>query len=156
MIPEKTDSALSMPSLEGARYIPHAPPMAFLGRLLEHSTDDVACEVIPGIHDRLFVRNGTVDAIIGVEYMAQTVAAFAGLSAPDEQSRPDIGYLIATKQLSFACASFEVGRPLRVYARRYWGDTRLGCFETRISSGDEILARSSMTVYQPTQDEIEA
>ena len=76
--------------------VPHKPPMLLLDRVLSYSTDYVSCEVEIRV-DSPFVRDGVVPAIVGLEYMAQCVAAFAGLSARHKGEAPRIGFLLGSR-----------------------------------------------------------
>ena len=67
--------------------VPHEPPMLLLDAVRSYDGDTIVCAVTIAA-DGLFVEqlNGQpgVPALIGLEYMAQCVAAYAGLAA----SRP--------------------------------------------------------------------
>ena len=65
--------------------VPHRPPMLLLDRVLSYDGECVVCETVLG-PDSPFVEQGHVPAVVGIEYMAQTIAAGAGLSARDKGS----------------------------------------------------------------------
>ena len=66
--------------------VPHRPPMLLLDRVLSYDGECVVCETVLE-HDSPFVEQGHVPALVGIEYMAQTIAAGAGLSAREKEAR---------------------------------------------------------------------
>jgi ApeP dehydratase len=60
-----------------ADLVPHKGPMCLLDRLIEVEEERLVAEVMVS-DSSLFSRGGTVGAWVGIEYMAQAVAAWAG------------------------------------------------------------------------------
>ncbi|HSZ80825.1 MAG TPA: 3-hydroxylacyl-ACP dehydratase [Polyangia bacterium] len=127
--------------------VPHKPPMLLLDRVLSYSTDFVSCEVVIRV-DSPFVRDGVVPAIVGLEYMAQGVATFAGLSAREKGEAPRIGFLLGSRDVRVDVDGFPVGDRLVVEARRTWGEHDLGSFVCKVRRGGDVLVHGSLTVYQ--------
>ena len=59
--------------------------MLLLDRVLSYDGECVVCETVLG-PDSPFAEQGHVPALVGIEYMAQTIAAGAGLSAREKGS----------------------------------------------------------------------
>jgi predicted hotdog family 3-hydroxylacyl-ACP dehydratase len=127
--------------------VPHKPPMLLLDRVLSYSTDSVSCEVAIRV-DSPFVRDGVVPAVVGLEYMAQCVAAYAGLSAREKNETPRIGFLLGSRDVRIDVDGFPVGDRLVIEARRTWGENDLGSFVCKVRRGDDVLVHGSLTVYQ--------
>jgi len=133
--------------------VPHRPPMLLIDRICAHG-DDVTVSTVTIRPDSPFVATSTdgrpgVPAVVGIEYMAQTVAAYAGLSARKEKRAPRIGFLLGCRELSLATDAFAVGEVLTVEVRRVFGENDLGSFSCRIAATDgRTLASGSLTVYQ--------
>jgi predicted hotdog family 3-hydroxylacyl-ACP dehydratase len=89
-----------------------------------------------------------VPAVVGIEYMAQTVAVFAGLRARASGAEPRIGFLIGCRELLLSDEGFQVGDVLVVEARHVWGETEVGSFACKVSRHDEVLVSGTLTVYQ--------
>ena len=60
-----------------ADLMPHEGPMCLLDRLVEAQDERLVAEVLVPA-DGILSRDGAVGAWVGVEYMAQAVAAWAG------------------------------------------------------------------------------
>ena len=100
--------------------------------------------------DGLFVQDGGVPAWVGVEYMAQAIAAWAGCHARGQGRTPPIGFLLGTRRYDSAVERFDSGRVLRVEARReLLGENGLGVFACRILAGEEELATANVSVFEP-------
>ena len=128
--------------------VPHRPPMLLLDRVLSYDGERVVCETVLEAGSP-FVEQGRVPAVVGIEYMAQTIAAGAGLSARDKGDQAGrMGFLLGCRNLSIAVDSFQVGDRLTVEARRTWGEKELGSFACQVRRGDEILVEGALTVYQ--------
>lgn len=133
--------------------VPHRPPMLLLDRVCSHG-DDVTVSTVAIRPDSPFIATGAdgrpgVPAVVGIEYMAQTVAAYAGLSARKEKRAPRIGFLLGCRELSLATDVFAVGEVLTIQVRRVFGENDLGHFNCTITGADgQTLASGSLTVYQ--------
>jgi predicted hotdog family 3-hydroxylacyl-ACP dehydratase len=131
--------------------LPHAPPMVLLDRVLSYSTDFVACEVEITPRSPFVDRAGMpagVPAIVGMEYMAQCVAAFAGLAGRGKGETPRIGFLLGSRDLRFEVDVFPLGARLTVEARRTWGENDLGSFACSVKRDTDVLVHGTLTVYQ--------
>lgn len=128
--------------------VPHRPPMLLLDRVLSYDGERVVCETVLEAGSP-FVEQGRVPAVVGIEYMAQAIAAGAGLSARDSgETTARMGFLLGCRDLAIAVDSFQVGDRLTVEARRTWGEKELGSFACQVRRGDEILVEGALTVYQ--------
>ena len=128
--------------------VPHRPPMLLLDRVLSYDGERVVCETVLGAGSP-FVEQGRVPAVVGIEYMAQAIAAGAGLSARDKgDGTTRMGFLLGCRDLTIAVDNFQVGDRLTVEARRTWGEKELGSFACKVCRGDEVLVEGALTVYQ--------
>jgi predicted hotdog family 3-hydroxylacyl-ACP dehydratase len=127
--------------------VPHEPPMLLLDRVLAYSKDFVSCEVEIR-SDSPFVRGAGVPAIVGIEYMAQTVATFAGLAARETGGEVRIGFLLGSRDVRIDADVFPVGDRLTIDARRTWGENDLGSFVCQVRRGADVLLQGSLSVYQ--------
>jgi predicted hotdog family 3-hydroxylacyl-ACP dehydratase len=86
---------------------------------------------------------------VGIEYMAQTIAAGAGLRARDNGAVSGrMGFLLGCRSLTMAVDSFDVGDRLTIEARRTWGANELGNFACKVQRGEDVLVEGALTVYQ--------
>ena len=82
--------------------VPHRGPMCLLDRVLDKQGDTLTAEVSVGPQTS-FVREDGVDVVVGIEYMAQAVAAWVSLDDADSgcPQKPRSGYLVAVRRADF-------------------------------------------------------
>ncbi len=129
--------------------VPHSGRMLMVDALLANDEDSVvvAAEVRA---DNLFADAQGVPAWVGIEYMAQAIAAWAGCRALARNEPTKIGFLLGTRRYDCRCRSFAIGARLRIEARReLFGENGLGMFACRILEGDTELASANVSVFEP-------
>jgi predicted hotdog family 3-hydroxylacyl-ACP dehydratase len=133
-----------------AELLPHRPPMILLDRLLLHGPGFLEAGVCIR-PDSPFVRDGHVPAWVGVEYMAQACACFAGMEARARGEAARVGFLLGTREYRTAVVGFDVGATLRVRACPiHREDGGLSVVECRIWSTEQVLpiVEATLTVYE--------
>jgi predicted hotdog family 3-hydroxylacyl-ACP dehydratase len=129
--------------------VPHSGKMRLLERVIDYDQQVLTAEVIVR-QDGLFDQGQTVPAWLGIEYMAQTIAAFTGM-ADRLAGRPvRSGFLLGTRRYDVDRAVFEVGQRLKVTVKELMRDQALAVFECQLS-GHKINASAKLNVYQPPE-----
>lgn len=137
------------PLYEIERVVPHRGTMRLVDRLLAWDEDTVAVEVRVPLEGPFSHAEG-VPAWVGVEYMAQAIAAWAGCHARRAGREPSVGFLLGTRRYACAVTWFRPGARLRVEARReLLGENGLGMFACRILGDGEELATANVSVFEP-------
>jgi len=135
-----------------------------LAELLPHAGDMILIEQIDGcddeqIHTRTTVRpgglfnraDGSLPAWLGLELMAQSVAAFAGCRARRQGLPVELGFLLGTRKFECAVEHFPAGAELLIHAQRSLEDDNgMGVFECHLR-GPGIHATARLNVYRPPQ-----
>jgi predicted hotdog family 3-hydroxylacyl-ACP dehydratase len=94
--------------------------------------------------------HGNMPAWIGVELMAQGIAAYFGLSQRREGKPIKIGFLLGTRRYSCHVPSFARGSVLNTTAHmEYREPNGLGAFSCHIDSGGQRLAQALIKVFEP-------
>ncbi len=133
-------------------WVPHRGAMSLLATV-EHCDDQtiLARVVVPA--QGLFAGDGGVPAWVGIEYMAQAVAAWSGARARGDGGSPRIGFLLGSRRYEAAVSSFEAGSVLQVFAQcELMGSNGLGMFDCRITQDDRVLASGRLSVFEPPQN----
>ncbi|MEE2662697.1 MAG: hypothetical protein VX681_01150 [Myxococcota bacterium] len=94
--------------------IPHAGPMCWLDRVVDHDSAHTRCSLVVRQSTPLAGARGRVPAYAALEYMAQTAAVHAALSAPRDAGAVPPGRvaLLGTRSLELARAWLEPGESL--------------------------------------------
>lgn len=131
-------------------YVPHRGVMLLLDRLLAADEGSALAEVtVP--QDGLFLHDAGMPSWVGMEYMAQTVAAWAGWNAIRKGEAVKIGFLLGSRKYEAVQAFFAPGTQLRVRVEcDLMGDNGLGMFDCRIHDAHgEELASARISVFEP-------
>ncbi|HSI46673.1 MAG TPA: 3-hydroxylacyl-ACP dehydratase [Ideonella sp.] len=137
--------------------VPHAGRMCLLDRLVSVEGETLIAEVELR-EDHLFLDSlgpgSGVGAWVGIEYMAQAVAAWAGAQARAAGEAPRIGFLLGSRRYRCELPRFELGQVLQVVARReYQADNGLGQFACEIRLAGRVVATAQVTVFGPDDPE---
>lgn len=129
--------------------VPHAAPMVLVDRLLQWHEEGAVCALT--IREGApFVRDGRVATLVALEYMAQTIAVFAGYRARGAGEPVLLGFLIGCRTMTCLQPWLPVGSALRVSVERVWGDDQLGNFECAVQLEDGTpVANATLNVARP-------
>lgn len=130
--------------------IPHAKPMALLDHVVSVDSETLCASV--HIHAQsLFATPEGVPAWVGIEYMAQAIAAYAGYHARQRDEAVKIGFLLGTRRMTCHVPVFAIGSDLRITVHLLLqAENGLGSFECMIKDQDNtILSEATITVFQP-------
>jgi len=133
-----------------AELLPHAGNMILLDEL-------TACDE-QSVSARWTVRpclisddEGHLPAWNGLELMAQSVAAWAGVKAKRAGMPVELGFLIGTRRYQCNVPYFPKGTPLHIHACSSLEDASgLGVFECTVT-GPAIHAKARLNVFRPPQ-----
>jgi len=130
-----------------AGLIPHSSPMILLDRIIDFDEHTLSAGLVVR-DDGLLGNDKTVPAWAGIEYMAQAVAAYAGIKSKRAGEPIKLGFLLGTRRYTSNVASFDVSTALTVQVKNIIQDDKLGVFDCKIyGTGIEISA--NLNVYQP-------
>lgn len=126
--------------------------MSLLSRIVDHGDGWLRSEVEIG-PESLFSDERGVPAWIGLEYMAQTIAAYAGLQERLVGKPPKIGFLLGTRNYSTNADYFVPGQTLTIRAEvEMVGANGLNVFNCEIR-GNNVRAEAVVNVFQPDDAE---
>jgi predicted hotdog family 3-hydroxylacyl-ACP dehydratase len=134
--------------------VPHRGSMLLLDRLLldEPLRVRVAATVRRGA---LFTTGEGLPAWVGVELMAQAVAAWAGLRARERGEPVPMGFLLGTRRYACAVPHFGPGARLEVEAEQELAAANgMVVFACRIEREGQVLATANLNVFEP--EDVEA
>lgn len=129
--------------------VPHAGKMVLLDHVVAADKESLSATVTIR-PDSLFYKDKGVGAWVGIEYMAQTVAAYAGYVALQHGEPVKVGFVIGTRRYECAQHMFALGSVLQIQIRCIMqADNGLGAFECTIHEGDKLLASATLNAFQP-------
>jgi predicted hotdog family 3-hydroxylacyl-ACP dehydratase len=128
--------------------VPHSGDMSLLTRIVAYGDDWLEAEI--DIHAAsMFAEDKGVPAWVGLEYLAQTVAAFAGVEQRQAGGVPQLGFLLGTRRYETNTEWFPCGITLtaRVDCEMV-AENGLHVFMGQLKANQvEVTAR--LNVFQP-------
>lgn len=126
--------------------------MLLLDRVVDFSGDCLVAEYAPQPTAWYADGAGNMPGWIGIELMAQAVAAHVALKKRLAGLPPKMGALLGTRSYTLASSSgsFPAGQCLRIHVQESFRDeSGLAAYDCRIDGAEHPLASSILKVYEP-------
>jgi len=133
--------------------LPHRGDMLLIDELLAWDAKCARGRAVIGADHPFAGPDGSVPATLGLEMMAQTVAAWSGARGQDEGQSARVGYLLACRGYDSEVAAFASGSELEIRVEELMRqDNGFGSYRGEIFQGGECVARGRLSVMeQPPQ-----
>ncbi|MCH9691963.1 MAG: hotdog family protein [Gammaproteobacteria bacterium] len=132
--------------------VPHSGDMSLLDKIVTVDKESLSARLHVR-EDGIFSRNQQVPAYVGIEYMAQAIAAFAGYHAKCAGQKIKLGFLLGTRKFNSNIEHYSCGELLTIHIKQLLqAENGMAAFECHIE-GDGISQRASLNVYQPENSE---
>ena len=133
--------------------LPHQGQMVLIDHIERYEPEGtMVCSVQVGAWSLFHNEDGVVPAHIGIEYMAQTVAAFFGMGQRLIGEPLEVGFLLGTRSMYIRTDAFQPGQQLTVTASKVYDYNGMGVFDCTISDSsytEEVLLEGKVNVYRP-------
>lgn len=134
--------------------VPHSGAMSLVDEVLDADGLTLRCALtVRG--DGLFndpELGGAVPGWVGIEYMAQAVAAHIGVSRRLAGAAPRMGFLLGTRQYECSAPSFAPGARLELAVTQLMvSDLGLGTYDCRLT-GEGVRASANIIGFMPDND----
>lgn len=131
------------------QYVPHRGAMLFLEQLVEAGAEH-AVSLVRVPRDGMFNQAGGVPSWVAIEYMAQTIAAWAGALARSRGEAVKLGFLLGSRKFETFQPLLTPGDLLRVQVQcELMGANGLGMFDCTVWSDVTCVARAKISVFEP-------
>ena len=131
-----------------ADLVPHSKTMLLVDRVISIDNDTLISEVDINSNS-LFAEENGVPSSVGIEYMAQSIAAWAGAKDLAAGKSIKIGFLVGTRKYTSNVSHFPLNETLTVHVSEIIkGENGLGVFECSITS-PLVEVKASINVFQP-------
>ncbi len=133
------------------RLVPHRGGMLWIDRVLHCDEHGVLAEATVHPHHLLADEaDAGLPAWLGIEYMAQGIAAWAGGRALARGEAVKPGFLLGSRRYEAHRPWLAFGLRLRIDCRcELMGDIGLGLFACRLLDGDDVVASATVSVFEP-------
>jgi predicted hotdog family 3-hydroxylacyl-ACP dehydratase len=132
-----------------AELIPHQGRAVLIDKVLMDSEDRIRVTAFITSANPFYIANHGVPSWVGVELMAQAIAAHAGLKSRRSNRAPRIGMLLGTRRYKTWTPYFCEGTRLEISAQQEYGDTGefAACACTILCEG-QTLAKARLILIE--------
>ncbi|MGQ7249636.1 ApeP family dehydratase [Halomonas sp. V046] len=138
-----------------ADLVPHGGTMCLLDEVLEIGDEHLRARITPRADDPFADTSATagpgIPGWVGLEWLAQAIAAWSGHTARAQGGTPQIGFLLGARRYHCEVEQFALGAPIEVAIHLdYRADNGLGAFRGELCGADGVvLAHAVLNVFQP-------
>ena len=134
-----------------AELIPHAADMILIDEVISFGAEDIETRLTVRPGGLFNQEDGSLPAWVGIELMAQSVAAYAGCQARLHGEPVELGFLLGTRNYQCTVERFPAGTVLHIHASRsLQDDNGMGVFECHLD-GPDIHAEARLNVFRPPE-----
>ena len=128
----------------------HRGNMLLIDHLIEFNDESMVAEYSPRSGAWYVDDQGRMPAWIGIELMAQAVAAHVGMLKFNKEMPQKAGVLVGTRRYSATDSSFATGVPLQIQVTVVYQDASgLGAYDCNIGYDGNALATATLKVFEP-------
>ncbi|WP_176426408.1 hypothetical protein [Cobetia sp. QF-1] len=155
MLTSPSDSWPTLPCDIGP-YVPHEMGMCLLDRILACDDTSLSADICPTADD-LFAEpdadgQSVIPGWVGLEWMAQAIAAWSGMQAARSGQPPRVGFLLGSRRFNSEVAAFACAHRWQIHVQLdYRANNGLGAFTAQISDDNGIrVANAGVNVFEPS------
>ena len=128
----------------------HRGSMLLIDRIVAYDEVSAIAEYTPPAGAWYLGPRAEAPAWLGIEFMAQAVAAHVALKKRDRGLPPQLGMLLGTRRYRAHRPDFTVGELLRIEVRELFLDeSGLGAYECGIVAAGAKAAEATLKVFEP-------
>lgn len=131
--------------------LPHEHPMILLDQLISFAENNASCCCTITEQSLFFDASlQGVPSYVGIEYMAQSIAAYANANELSHNRDVEVGFLVSSRKYKCEFPIFEQGMVLTINVEKIYKDeSGLSAFDCNIFTNDQQIASARINVYQP-------
>lgn len=135
--------------------VPHDHPMILIDELLDYDVNIGRCKVTIGKKSNFFCdQQQGVPSYVALEYMAQTIAAFANANRIEQAKKTTIGFLVSSRKFKVFVSQFDINAELIVIVEQlYVVNDGLAAFDCKVEQNGNIVAQAKINIFQPNNPE---
>lgn len=136
--------------------LPHKAPMILIHKLIHVSASSIHCQVKIDSNNLFFDRQlNAVPSWVGIEFLAQSISAWAGYHDYLENRPPTIGFLLGSRRYKANCDLFAENTLLDLYTEQLMENEGMSAFACRIECRGDVLTTAQVNVFVPPPAQLE-
>ncbi|MBD1575175.1 hotdog family protein [Vibrio sp. S11_S32] len=135
--------------------IPHQAPMILVDRLIDVGDEHIDTQVDIQSNNLFFDQQSqTVPAYVGIEFMAQSIAAWSGYQAWKQGATPSIGFLLGSRRYHSQQPHFPLHTTLDIHAEKVMENNGMAVFQCEIKYQGESVASAQLNAFVPSKTQL--
>ncbi|WP_018623677.1 ApeP family dehydratase [Kangiella aquimarina] len=133
-----------------SEFVPHSAPMVLIDKIVDFDESSLVAEFSVSAESRFFQTDiPGIESWVGVEYMAQAIAALAGIRAFLVNQPVNLGFLLGTRKLELFQQQFNNNQTYTVQIKElYMDDSGLGSFDCSIVQNNQCVCAAKLNVFE--------
>lgn len=141
------------------KLLPHDHPMILIDAVDSYGDDFAVALITPGIGKPFADWQGNVPVWVGMEYMAQCIAIYAGIQAQQKGLPIKVGFLLGTRSYDIETDQFDSGQTYAIRVQKTFEDSSLSAFACSIhrvlhhddnnEQSEPCLVKAVINTFQP-------
>jgi len=131
--------------------VPHKHPMILVDALVAYNDISAQCRVNITSNSNFYNETKqSVPSYVAIEYMAQSIAAFANANEKDQGGEVAIGFLVSSRKLKVFISNFTLNMQLNIFVEQlYVEESGLSAFDCFIEHEGKRVAEAKINIFQP-------
>ncbi|MEZ8144571.1 3-hydroxydecanoyl-ACP dehydratase [Enterovibrio norvegicus FF-33] len=135
--------------------VPHRAPMLYLNKMVDAGKSFAHCQARPNTDHHFFdTKQQGLPSWVGIELMAQTIAAWSGFHYYQKGQSPVIGFLVGSRRYQTVTAFFARNQVLDIHVDEVMSHEGVSVFSCKIESNGALLASSQLSTFEPSNAEL--
>ncbi len=146
---------LTLPITHVAPLVPHGGEMILIDRIMDFGDDFLLAQADIN-EDHVLVKNAKLNALAGLEIMAQGVAAWSGCQAALSNQPVRLGYLLGCRKLFVHQQEIPFNCTVQAEIKLSLQDsTGFGVFDCRLINleNQQIIIEGALNVFSPNEEQ---
>ncbi|MCC4800729.1 3-hydroxydecanoyl-ACP dehydratase [Enterovibrio norvegicus] len=136
--------------------LPHEAPMILIDDMIDVGEKHIHCRVTSKESNLFFDQEiKAIPGWVGIELMAQTIAAWSGYHAWNEGGEPPVGFLLGSRRYNTDTSVFPAGQVLDIHADHMMESNGMAVFACRIEHDGVELATAQLNAFVPPKEKLE-
>jgi len=137
-----------------ADLLPQTGEMILLDKIENWDVDFLEVSVFHNRSHWYNDANGDTPSWVGIEYMAQSIGALAGIKSLLNKEPIRIGFLLGARKYVAHTPTFKKNTPITIHVESlFLGENNLVLFDCKINSENILLAQAQVKAIQPNKIE---
>lgn len=131
--------------------LPHSGDMVLIDSMVEYGEDYGVAKVRVSADCKFYEQDRQgIHCAIGMEWMAQTIAALAGIKALQENRPIQVGFLLGSRKYEPSKTVFKLDEEYTIRVQQLYREHNgLGAFQCSIHQQEHLIADAKLNVFAP-------